>query len=84
MRNISYALGIGFELRNNNEIIRGHWENSVLFGGPTINYRSDRWFVIANYLPQWANLRKTSAFPDKKVLNDMERMEARIIAGISF
>src|SRR5437868_6694508 len=73
---------IGFS--NDNEVIKGSWKNSVLYGGPTINYRSNRWFAIGNYLPQWVNLKKTQEFPNKKLLNELERMEARIIFGISF
>ena len=84
MRNLSYYFGVGIEFRNYNEVIKGSWKNSVLYGGPTINYRSNRWFVIGNYLPQWVNLKKTQEFPNKKVLNELERMEARIIFGISF
>ncbi|MGE5521972.1 MAG: hypothetical protein ACM3VS_18765 [Candidatus Dadabacteria bacterium] len=84
MRNLSPSLGIGIELRNNNEIVKGSWQNSVLFAGPTINYRSDKWFVIANYLPQLGNLHKTAAFPGNKVLDDHEKAEARILVGFSF
>lgn len=84
MYNIHPNFGLGVELRNHNEIKDGDWEHSVLFGGPTINYRSDRWFVIGSFLPQWRNLRKTSEAPFNKVLDEHERMEARILVGISF
>jgi hypothetical protein len=84
MRNVSANLGIGIEFRNNNAIVKGNWQNSVLFAGPTINYRSDRWFIIANYLPQLGNLHKTIAYPDTKVLDDHEKAEARILLGFSF
>ena len=85
MYNVRKNLGLGFELRNHNEIKKGEgWEHSVLFGGPTINFRSNRWFVIANYLPQWVNLRKTDEAPANKVLDEHERAEARILVGISF
>ncbi len=82
--NFSNSLGAGIELRNHNEITKDNgWEHSVLFGGPTINYRTERWFIIANYLPQWTNLRKTATAPFNKVLDEHERAEARIILGIS-
>ncbi len=85
MYNAKKNLGIGFEIRNHNEIVKGDgWEHSVLFGGPTINFRSNRWFVIANYLPQWINLHKTDVAPGNKVLDEHERAEARILIGISF
>jgi hypothetical protein len=83
MYNIKPSLGIGFELRNHNAIAKEGWEHSVLFGGPTINFRSNNWFVVANYLPQWVNLRKTDEAPNNKVLDEMERAEARILVGIS-
>ena len=41
MYNVKRSLGIGFELRNHNEITKEEgWEHSVLFGGPTIYFRS--------------------------------------------
>ena len=84
MRNVSTSFGLGLEFRNNNEIVKGHWQNSVLFAGPTLIYRADRWFIIANYLPQIRNLHTTSTYPNKKVLDDHERAEARILLGFSF
>lgn len=83
MYNVTTSLGLGFELRNHNEIKDGEWEHSVLFGGPTINFRGNRWFVVANYLPQWVNLHKTVQAPGNKVLDAHEKLEGRIIIGIS-
>ena len=84
MYNLNKSAGLGFEIRNHNEISKGNgWVHSVLFGGPTFIYRSGKWFVIANYLPQWVNLRKTSLAPGNKVLDEHERAEARILIGIS-
>ena len=84
MYNVSTAVGLGFEVLNRNMIVKTNgWENSVFFGGPTLNYRGDRWFVIANYLPQWGNVHKTSFSPNSKVLDEQERAEARIMVGIS-
>lgn len=84
MRQLSTGWGLGFEFRNNNEIKNGNWQNSVLYAGPTVNYRGDRWFVIGNFLPQLGNLHKTSLYPANKVLDDRERAEARILFGFSF
>ena len=83
MYNVKPSLGIGFEVRNHNEISKEGWEHSVLFGGPTINFRGNNWFVVANYLPQWVNLHKTDEAPFNKVLDEHERAEARILIGIS-
>jgi hypothetical protein len=84
MYNVNTNFGLGLELRNHNEIKDGDWEHSALFGGPTINYRGDKWFVIGSFLPQLHNLRKTNEAPFNKVLDEHERVEARILVGISF
>ncbi|MBI2731282.1 MAG: hypothetical protein HYX40_11105 [Sphingobacteriales bacterium] len=82
--NLKPNLGIGFEIRNRNDIAKGKgWENSILYAGPTINYRTPNWFVIVNYQPQLTNLHKTTYAPYTKVLDEHERTEARIILGIS-
>ena len=83
MYNVNPSLGVGFELRNHNDISSDGWEHSALFGGPTINYRGSNWFVIANYLPQWVNLHKTAIASGNKVLDEHERTEVRILVGIS-
>ena len=83
MYSIKPGVGVGFELSDQNLITTRGWENSVLLGGPTINFRGSNWFVIASYLPQWVNLHKTTTFPDNKDLDDHERAEFRILLGIS-
>ena len=81
---INYAVGLGFEIRNHNDISKANgWEHSVFFGGPTFNYWGEGWFIIANYQPQWGNAHKTVYAPFSKVLDEHERAEARIILGIS-
>lgn len=84
MRQLNINWGIGLEVRNHNEIVKGDWEHSVLFAGPTLNYRGNRFFIIANYLPQIINLHKTDAAPNNLVLDEHERAEARILLGFSF
>jgi hypothetical protein len=83
MYSLKPDLGLGFEIRNHNEISKKGWEHSVFFGGPTLNYRSNNWFVIVNYLPQWINVHKTDEAPNNKVLDELERTEVRILLGIS-
>jgi hypothetical protein len=84
MYNININWGIGFEVRNHNEIAKNKgWEHSVFFGGTTVNYRGNGWFAIANYLPQWGNVHKTSVAPFSKILDEHERAEARILIGVS-
>jgi hypothetical protein len=84
MRNLSPSLGLGVELVDHNDVVHGKWKNSVLYAGPTLNYRGDKWFLIANYLPQISNLHKTIDSPKNKVLDEHERAEARILVGFSF
>lgn len=77
-------LGVGFEIVNKNDIAKGEgWKNSLLYAGPTLNFRNDKWFVIVNYLPQLVNVHKTIYAPGKTELTDHERAEARILVGIS-
>ncbi len=84
MYDIKPTIGVGLEVVNRNDIAKGEgWKNSVLYAGPTFNYRGSRWFIILNYLPQLANIHKTSFSPNDKVLDDQERTEARIIFGIT-
>jgi len=84
MYNINKNWGLGFELVDYNGLKKGDWEYAALYGGPTVNYRSDRWFLIANFMPQWTNLHKTGEAPGNKVLGEHERSEARVILGFSF
>ena len=84
MYNFSTAFGVGVELVNHNDLSKAYWDNSVLYAGPTLNFRGSKWFIIANYLPQLANIHKTIAFPKNKVLDEHERAEARILIGFSF
>jgi hypothetical protein len=84
MYHLHSSLGIGLELVDMNGVGSDHgWEYSLLFAGPTINYRGNGWFVIGNYLPQLRNLHTTSFAPGHLVLDEHERAEARIILGIS-
>jgi hypothetical protein len=85
MYNAKPSLGLGLEVVNKNDIASGEgWKNSIIYAGPTLNFRSSKWFVILNYLPQLGNIHKTIYSPFNKVLDEHERVEARIILGISF
>ena len=84
MYDIHPRLGAGIELVNKNDIAKGQgWMNSIIYAGPTLNYRGDKWFVIINYLPQLQNVRKTVFSPGSKVLDEHERHDARILFGIT-
>ncbi len=75
--------GIGVEMRNANLIQKGQWQNSVLFGGLTVNYRAENWFIILGASKQISNLHTTADFPFKKVLTINESNAIRLILGVS-
>ena len=83
MHYIKPQFGLGVEVVNKNDIIKGVRNNSLLFAGPSINYRGNSWFVIANYLPQLVNLKRTASYPLSTDLFDHEKAEVRILFGIS-
>jgi hypothetical protein len=84
MYDIKPTLGLGLEVVNRNDILKGEgWTNSIFYAGPTLNYRGNRWFVVLNYLPQLVNVHKTKLYPNNRVLDDHEKREARIIFGIT-
>ncbi len=56
-------LGLSLEAVDQNDIVKGKINNSILYAGPTFTYRGVSWFVVANYLPQLSNLHKTSVSP---------------------
>ena len=84
MYQFSTSFGAGIELVNENDLSSHKWNNSILYGGPTINYRGNRWFVVANYLPQFGNIHASNKFAKGIELKDHERSQARIILGFSF
>jgi hypothetical protein len=74
--------GLGFELRSNNELADGKdWNFSAFFGGPTYFCSGEKYFMIFNLLPQWANLKKTADAPGNLVLNDHEKFSVRLLLG---
>ncbi|MDP4263563.1 MAG: hypothetical protein Q8941_13635 [Bacteroidota bacterium] len=78
-------IGIGFEIKNNNDITREDgWRNSVLFGGPSLFISAGKFFTTLSVLPQFINFHTTSAAPGKRDRNDFEAMEFRILAGFDF
>ena len=78
------TLGLGLELRNSNEIEDGNWNFSAMFGGPTLFYAGEKYFVILNALPQLANLHKTDDAPNNLVLNAREKLDVRLLVGFHF
>ena len=84
MYQFSTSFGAGIELVNENDLSGHKWNNSILYAGPTINYRDNKWFVVVNYLPQLGNIHSSQTFLKGMELKDHERTAARIIFGFSF
>ena len=77
-------LGIGLEVRNNNEIVEDDgWMNSVFFAGPVVHFSVRKFFANLSVLPQLGNLRKTDAAPGNRDLNSFEQAEIRLLIGYS-
>ena len=78
---ITYAVAkgwyAGLELRNHNEVVGGKWEHSALFGGPTISYARDNFWVNLTVLPQLKGLK--GATRNGLVLDEHEKLETRLI-----
>ncbi|MBK9985123.1 MAG: hypothetical protein IPP15_22660 [Saprospiraceae bacterium] len=78
-------IGLGIELRNNNDITKEDgWVNSLVFAGPTAHISVDKFFANISVLPQIANLHKTDAAPGNRDLNGYEAIEIRALIGYSF
>jgi hypothetical protein len=72
--------GLGIELRNHNVFAESE-EHSALFGGPTLFFSGNKYFLILNVLPQLANLKKTDDVPGSLDLNEYEKVEVRLLLG---
>lgn len=75
---INPGFGVGLEARNHNEIVKGEWEHSALFAGPTIFFTQKNFFAIINALPQIMNLKGGGL-----ELDEDEKFSGRILLGIS-
>jgi len=80
--NISKNWYLGFELRNHNEIKEGKWEHSALFGGPTLSYTHDNFWINVTILPQIKGLK--GATDNGLVLDEHEKLETRLIFSYAF
>jgi len=77
--------GLGFEIKNNNDITKENgWINSVLFGGPAFFVSAGRFFAALSVLPQFINLHKTALAPGNRDRKDFETAEFRILVGYDF
>ena len=84
MRLLGKSAGLGLEIRNHNEIKEGEWEHSAWFAGPSFHVRGDNWFINLNVLPQLLNAKKEEGSTENLVLDEHEKVEARLLLSFSF
>ncbi|HNP48774.1 MAG TPA: hypothetical protein PKL85_08050 [Bacteroidia bacterium] len=84
MHMIGKHAGLGLEVRNHNEIKEGEWEHSAWFAGPTLHFSGDRWFINLNVLPQLFNAKKEEGSTENLVLDEHEKVEARVLMSFAF
>lgn len=84
MRMFNPHFGIGLEARSQNVFVEGEMEHAALFGGPTLSYLGESFFLILNASPQWTNLQVNESNPEKLDLNEYEKMQLRLLIGFSF
>ena len=74
--------GIGLEAVNRNVMKEGELEHSALFGGPTVFYGSDRWWLIFNTLPQITAIKSENN--ESLDLNEFQKYEFRLLFAYMF
>lgn len=84
MRMFNPHLGLGLEIRDQNVFVDGEMEHAALFGGPTLSYLGESFFLILNASPQWVNLKVNENNPEKMDLNEYEKIQLRLLIGFSF
>ncbi len=77
------TFGIGVEARNANEISDGEWEKSVWFAGPTAFVSTGNFFFILNVQPQLFMMKREEGTVGNLDLVDHEKVEARLLMGIT-
>ena len=86
-RQMNKRWAVGLELRDHNEM-PGYkkWENTVLYFGPVVNYRTERWWTTLTVMPQIYG-HNFGPDPDGNShleLEGHERVNVRFIVGFEF
>jgi hypothetical protein len=78
-------VGIGVETRTHTETTTfAGFEHAVVFAGPALHLRGDKWFFNLSALPQIGNFHKSWIAPDRKVLDEHQNFELRTMLGFMF
>ena len=81
MHHFKPTLGLGLEFRNVNAIQEGKWLYSACYIGPSLFIGGEKYFLIFNFMPQFANLTGNNKPLE---LSNQERFNLRVLAGVSF
>ena len=84
-RHLSSRWALGLEARYKAEIVEyKDWENAVIYVGPTVSYRTEKWWAAFSIAPQvWG--KNYDGNPDNNRSLDLahnERIQLRFIIGI--
>ena len=86
-RHLGNNWSLGIEARDHNELPEYQkWENTAFYLGPVVTYKRDRWWATLTAMPQLfgANFADDADGDRHFELEGHERMNIRLIAGISF
>jgi hypothetical protein len=84
MRMLKPNLGLGLEARYNGVIVKGDVEHSAIFGGPSLFYGGDKFFIILSASPQLSNLQVNDQNPKSFDMTEYEKYQFRLLLGLSF
>jgi len=77
---VTDAFSLGLELKNHNLFPNpSSWAHSALFLGPVAAYAQEHWWATLTVLPQVVGFK--GATEDNLVLDDLERIEVRLLFG---
>ena len=86
-RRLGARWAMGLEFRNHNEFPDYEtWASTAFFLGPVLNFTEERWWITLSVLPQifGKNFHGESDGQRHLVVDEQERINARIILGITF
>ena len=87
-REVNKHWNLGVEFRNHNEIPEYDvWEHTAFFVGPVVMYRQEKWWAALTVLTQVYGDNRVNPDPDgdsNLVLDEHEKLNARLIVGVSF
>lgn len=86
-RSIGRRWTVGVEIRDHNELPKYEkWENTAIYAGPVVSYRTARWWAALSVLPQVYG-QNFQGDPDNNHSLDLEgheRINVRLIVGFGF